>query len=98
MRIPGKGARKRPRHELRKHGLDVMQQAPIKVHYEQVIVGEYFADLLVLNAIIIELKATKEINAAFTAQCLNYLKATGLPICLLLNFGEPRVELKRFRL
>ncbi|ELP32766.1 GxxExxY protein, partial [Rhodopirellula baltica] len=59
--------------ELRKHGLDVMQQAPIKVHYEHIVVGEYVADLLVSNAIIIELKAAKEINAAFTAQCLNYL-------------------------
>lgn len=85
-------------YELQKHGLDVMQQAPIKVHYERIIVGEYFADLLVSNAVFVELKAVKEINAAFTAQCLNYLKATGLPICLLLNFGKPRVEIKRFRL
>lgn len=85
-------------YELRKHGFDVIQQAPIKVHYEQVVVGEYFADLLVSNAVIVELKAVKEINAAFTAQCLNYLKATKLPICLLLNFGKPRVEIKRFRL
>ncbi len=84
-------------YELRKHGLDVMQQAPIKVHYEHIVVGEYFADLLVSNAVIVELKAVKEINAAFTAQCLNYLKATGIPICLLLNFGKPRVEIKRFR-
>ncbi|EMI25863.1 MAG: GxxExxY protein [Rhodopirellula sp.] len=85
-------------YELRKHGLDVIQQAPVKVHYEQVVVGEYSADLLLSNAVIVELKAVKEINAAFTAQCLNYLKATGLPICLLLNFGKPRVEIKRFRL
>ena len=73
-------------HELRKHGLDVIQQAPIEVHYAQVVVGEYFADLLVSDAVIVELKAVRGINEAHTAQCLNYLKATGLPICLLLNF------------
>ena len=84
--------------ELRKGGLDVKQQAPIKVLYEGSVVGEYFADLLVSNLVIVELKAVKEISDAFAAQCLNYLKATGLPICLLLNFGKPRVEVKRYRL
>ena len=84
--------------ELRKGGVDVKQQAPIKVLYEGTVVGEYFADLLVSNLVIVELKAVKEISDAFAAQCLNYLKATGLPICLLLNFGKPRVEIKRYRL
>jgi len=84
--------------ELRKIGLEVKQQAPISVFYEGTMVGEYFADLLVSDAVIVELKAVKEINNAFAAQCLNYLKATGLPICLLLNFGKPRVEIKRFRI
>ena len=85
-------------HELRKNGLQVKQQEPIKVYYDGVVVGEYFADLLVADTIIVELKATKEISDAFAAQCLNYLKATGLPLCLLLNFGKPRVEIKRYRL
>lgn len=85
-------------YELRKGDLDVKQQEPIKVYYEGVLVGEYFADLLVADTIIIELKAVKEISEAFAAQCLNYLKATRLPICLLLNFGKPRVEIKRYRL
>jgi len=85
-------------HELRKNGLQVKQQEPIKVYYDGVVVGEYFADLLVADTIIVELKATKEISGAFAAQCLNYLKATGLPLCLLLNFGKPRVEIKRYRL
>ncbi|MEX0819139.1 MAG: GxxExxY protein [Pirellulaceae bacterium] len=84
--------------ELRKSGLDVKQQAPIKVLYDGTVVGEYFADILVSDAVIVELKAAKEFSDVFAAQCLNYLKATGLPICLLLNFGKPRVEIKRFRL
>lgn len=84
--------------ELRKTGLSVAQQAPIKVLYDSEFVGEYFADLLVADMVIVELKAVKEINDVFAAQCLNYLKATGLPICLLLNFGRPRVEVKRFRM
>ena len=84
--------------ELRKSGLDVKQQAPINVLYDGIVVGEYFADLLVSDALIVELKAVKEFSDAHAAQCLNYLKATGLPICLLLNFGKPRVEVKRYRL
>lgn len=85
-------------HELRKNGLLVKQQEPIKVIYDGVIVGEYFADILVKDSVIIELKAAKDISEAFAAQCLHYLKATGLPLCLLLNFGKPKVEIKRFRL
>ena len=83
--------------ELRKYGLEVKQQAPIKVVYEETVVGEYFADLLVSDLVIVELKAVKEISDAFAAQCLKYLKVTGLPICLLMNFGNPRVEVKCFR-
>jgi len=85
-------------HELRKSALHVKQQEPIKVFYDRVVVGEYFTDLLVADAVIVELKATKDIGEVFTAQCLNYLKATKLSLCLLLNFGKPRVEIKRYRL
>ena len=85
-------------HELRKNGFQVKQQEPIKVLYDGVVVGEYFADILVNDTVIIELKAAKEISDVFAAQCINYLKATGLSICLLLNFGKPRVEIKRYRL
>lgn len=84
-------------HELRKDGLLVKQQEPIKVIYDGIAVGEYFADLLAADTIIVELKAAKEISEAFAAQCLNYLKATGLPLCLLLNFGKPRIDIKRYR-
>ena len=85
-------------HEVRKSGLEVKQQHPIKVYYDGVMVGDYYADLLVAHTIVLELKATSEMSPVFAAQCLNYLKATGLPLCLLLNFGKPRVEIKRFRL
>ncbi len=84
-------------HELRKNGVLAEAQRSIMVLYDGVVVGEYFADILVNDTVIIELKATKNLDEVFTAQCLNYLKATGKPICLLLNFGQPRVEIKRFR-
>ncbi len=84
-------------HELRKTGLRAEQQHPIVVQYDGIVVGEYFADILVADAVILELNATKEIDDVFTAQCLNYLRATGKPICLLMNFGKPRVDVKRFR-
>jgi GxxExxY protein len=82
-------------HELRKAGLAVRQQYGIVVRYDGVIVGEYMADLLVADTVLVELKAVKALDAAHVAQCLNYLKATGLPLCLLLNFGAPRLEIRR---
>jgi len=84
-------------HELRKHHLKVEQQKPISVFYDGVVVGEFFADILVEETIILELKVARENNEISLAQCLNYLKATGLPLCLLLNFGSPRLEVKRLR-
>jgi GxxExxY protein len=84
-------------HELRKSGLAVQAQHPINVVYDGLVVGQFCADLLVADALIVELKAAKDHDDIFTAQCLNYLKATGKPICLLLNFGKPRLEIKRYR-
>ena len=81
--------------ELRKAGLEVAQQHDIQVHYGKDIVGEYAADLLVNREIIVELKTMKALDDVHTAQCLNYLKATGLSVCLLINFGRPKVEVKR---
>ena len=81
--------------ELRKSGLRVEQQAPIQVMYEGVVVGDYVADLLVEECVLVELKAVKSIDEVHTAQCLNYLKATGLKVCLLINFGRPKVKVKR---
>jgi len=82
-------------HELCKAGLNVAQQYPINVHYDGVVVGNYIADLLVEDCVLIELKAIKALGDIEMAQCLNYLKATALRLCLLLNFGKPRVEVKR---
>jgi GxxExxY protein len=82
-------------HELRKTGLSVATQFPISVHYDGVIVGEYLADLLVEQRILIELKAVKDLDDIHVAQCMNYLKATGLQVCLLINFGASRVVVKR---
>ena len=84
-------------HELRKSGLTATQQHSIHIYYDGVLVGEYIADIIVEETIILELKATTDHHEVFTAQCLNYLKATGKPICLLLNFGKPRLEIKRYR-
>jgi GxxExxY protein len=82
-------------HELRKASLEVSQQQNIIVYYDNIIIGTYAADLLVENAILIELKAVRALDPAHKAQCLNYLKATGLSLCLLINFGSPRLEIKR---
>ena len=57
--------------------------------------GEYFADLLVENQVLVELKAVKAFDEIHMAQCLNYLKATGMKVCLLLNFGKPKLDIKR---
>ena len=58
-------------------------------------VGEFVADLLVEDCVLVELKAAKAIDDSHTAQCINYLAATGLHVCLLINFGKPRVDIKR---
>jgi len=82
-------------HELRMAGLQVSQQHAIVVNYNDVIVGEYAADLLVEGTIIVELKAVKALDSVHIAQSINYLKATGLDVCLLINFGKPRLEIRR---
>ena len=81
--------------ELKLRGLQAQQQAPLKVYYKDELVGDYFADILVENEVIIELKTVKEFDDIHIAQCLNYLKITGLKLCLLINFSKPRVEIKR---
>jgi GxxExxY protein len=82
-------------HELRKAGLAVAQQHGIAVQYDGVIVGEYAVDLLVEDAVLVELKAVRALDDIHRAQCLNYLKATDLHLCLLVNFGKTRLEVKR---
>ena len=85
-------------HEIRKLGLNVEQQEKIKVFYDKIEVGKYEPDLLVEGLIIVELKTVRTLEDIHKAQCLNYLKATGFKTCLLINFGNPRVEIKRFSL
>jgi len=82
-------------YELSEVNLTVEQQKPIKVIYENVVVGDYTADFLVEEEVIVELKAVSEINDIHSAQCMNYLRATGLKVCLLINFGKSKVEIKR---
>jgi len=73
---------------MSKNGLRVKQQYPIQVMYDGVVVGDYVADLLVNDQILLEIKAVNKIQDAHLAQCLNYLKATGYKICLLINSLE----------
>ena len=82
-------------HELRKVGLSVTCQYPIKVFYDGIDIGDYFADLVVGNEIIVELKTVKNIEGIHLAQCLNYLKATNMKLALLINFGNKSVQVKR---
>jgi GxxExxY protein len=82
-------------HELRKNAIQVIQQHAIKVHYDGIEVGDYLADLLVENEVLVELKAVKALDEIHRAQCMNYLKATGYTVCLLINFGSPKLEVKR---
>jgi GxxExxY protein len=83
------------RIELTRQGVAVRQQHPVTVTYDGEIIGEYFADLLVEDSAVVELKAANALDDVHLAQCLNYLKATGLKICLLINFGKPTVEIRR---
>lgn len=82
-------------HECRKRNCAVDQQFPLKVWYDGIIVGEFFADLLVEQSILVELKAVKALDQIHLAQCKNYLRATDLRVCLLINFGGESVEVRR---
>ncbi len=81
-------------HELVKAGLQVEQQVQLKVWYEEIVVGEFVADLVVNGTILVELKAIERLDDVHSAQGINYLAATGLPLCLLINFGR-KVDVKR---
>ena len=81
--------------EIHKTGLQVKQQSPIRVFYDDQVVGEFVCDLLVEDCVLVELKTVKNLEDIHMAQCLNYLKATGLHICLIVNFSKPRIEIKR---
>ena len=81
--------------ELGLLGIRASSQASVAVTYKGLSVGEYFADLLVEDVLLVELKCAERLSNENTAQCLNYLKASGLTVCLLVNFQRPKVEWKR---
>ena len=81
--------------ELRLVGLQVAQQHRLEVSYRDIVVGDYIADLLVEDAVLVEVKAIRALEETHAAQCMNYLKATGLQVCLLVNFGTPKATIKR---
>ncbi|MEW5947890.1 MAG: GxxExxY protein [Thermodesulfobacteriota bacterium] len=82
--------------ELKDRGLKADSQVPIKVYYKDNIVGEYVADILVEDNVVLELKAVDQLDKIHEAQLLNYLKATGMRLGLLINFKYPKAEIKRF--
>ena len=81
--------------ELRLGGLRVTPQASFSVMYKGQCVGQYYADLLVEDVLIVELKCVERLVGEHTAQCINYLRASGRIVCLLVNFEKPRAEWKR---
>ena len=86
-------------HRLRKLGLEVKQQHPLKVHDEDgTLIGDYHADLFVDNRLIIELKAAKALADEHVAQLLGYLRASRIEHGLLINFGAPKFEIKKYAL
>lgn len=82
---------------LTQKGISARSQVPLKVTFRGEVVGEYFADILVEDTIIVELKTVKALLPEHQAQVINYLKATGIDVGLLINFGTPRLEVKRLR-
>ena len=81
--------------ELRRGGLEVRHQVPLPVYYHSDLVGEYVADLVVRNSVIVELKSAQRILPAHEAQLLNYLRATPIEVGLLLNFGPRPGHIRR---
>jgi GxxExxY protein len=86
-------------HRLRKSGIDVQQQFPLQVRDEDgVVLGDFKADLLVKNELVVELKAVKTLASEHVAQLLGYLRSSGKEHGLLVNFGAPKLEIQKFAL
>ena len=84
-------------HRLRKTGIKVEQQYPLKVYDEDgTVLGEYFADLFVESKLIVELKACKALAPEHTAQLLGYLRACHVEHGLLINFGAPKLQIRKY--
>lgn len=77
-------------------GLKAKSQVPLKVHFRTRVVGEFYADVVVEDLVLVELKAVKKLVPEHLAQVMNYLKATGMQVGLLVNFGNPKLEYRRF--
>jgi len=82
--------------ELQAARIRCEQELPLKVHYRGVVIGDYVADLIVERRVLIELKAVAALDPAHEAQLMNYLRASGIRVGLLLNFGRPKLYYKRF--
>lgn len=81
---------------LQQKGLKVENQVPLKVKFRGIVVGDFYADLLIENKVLIELKAVNGLLNEHFAQILNYLKATEIEVGLIVNFGKPKLEYRRF--
>jgi len=81
--------------ELTRKGFKAAQQVSTIIRWREAVVGEYCADLIVEGCVLVELKSCKARDEVHVAQCLNYLKATGLKVCLLINFGKSTIEIRR---
>ncbi|MGB5158168.1 MAG: GxxExxY protein [Desulfobacterales bacterium] len=81
--------------EIEASGLRVQQETPLKVHYRDQIIGDFFADLLVEDELIVELKSVERLGKVHEAQLVNYLVATGIDVGLLINFNSTGVDIKR---
>ena len=79
----------------RREGIEAKQQNPIKVYFEREVVGDYLADILVEDKVILELKVVDKITEVHIAQVFNYLKATSLRLAIIINFGKKRLEYER---
>lgn len=84
-------------HRLRKQGIDVTQQRPLAVFDEDgTVLGEFYADLIVENRLLIELKAARNVAEEHIAQLLGYLRSSRIETGLLINFGSPRLHVKKY--
>ena len=83
-------------YQIIKTGMQAERQYQMKVLFDGILVGEFFADLLVEEQVLVEIKAVSAFDELHIAQAMNYLKASGMPICLLMNFGRPKIEIRRF--
>jgi len=81
--------------ELKERGLNAESRIPVKVFYKKKVTGEYIIDMLVERKVIVELKTVEKFDNVHEAQLLNYLKASGIQVGLLINFKHPKVEIKR---